>query len=98
MLKEVTMLRAERSRVRDDEAPPRLKQRGDISRLVQSMQRGSWVQEPHVRAKSFARVIRQLGGRAIVYRTSDLFSVCKVLEAPWMNGLDCGMPAKDQAC
>lgn len=73
-----------------------MKQRGEIARLVQSMQRGSWVQETHARAKSFARVIRQLGGRSIVYRTSDLFSVCKVLEAPWMNGLDSDRPALEK--
>lgn len=82
------MLRAERPRVRDDEAPPRLKQRGELARLVMTMQRGSWVQEPHIRAKSIQRMVRQLGGQATVYKTSELFSVCKVLDAPWMAGLD----------
>ena len=88
MLKEVTMLRAERPRVRDDEAPPRMMMRGEFARIVLTMQRGSWVQDTHVRAKSLQRAVRQLGGQATVYKTSDLFSVCKILEAPWMQGLD----------
>lgn len=82
MLGEV-MLRSERPRVRDDEAPPRQLTRSRIGMEVLTMRRGSWIQVTHAQAKSYQRVIRQKGGQATVYRTSELFSVCKVLEAPW---------------
>lgn len=80
------MMRSERPRIRDDEAPPRMMMRSRIERDVRLMVRGSWVQDTHARAKSMARVVRRLGGQAMVYRTSELFSVCKVLEAPWVDG------------
>lgn len=73
------------TRIRDDEAPPRVFPRSKIEREVLKMRRGSWVHVEHNRAKSFARVVRKLGGQATVYMTSDLLSVCKVLEAPWSS-------------
>lgn len=77
------LLRSERPRIRDDEPPPRQLMNSRIARDVLEMRRGSWVQVTHQRAKSYARVIRQKGGQAMVYRTSETFSVCRVLEAPW---------------
>lgn len=77
------LMREERLRIRDDTAPPRVSTRNRIERDVLLMSRGSWVQVTHARAKSIARVVRRLGGQATVYKTSEAFSVCKVLEAPW---------------
>lgn len=81
------MLRSERPRIRDDAPPPRMLTRNRIERDVRLMVRGSWVQVTHARAKSMARVVRALGGQATVYKTSDVFSVCKVLEAPWVESI-----------
>lgn len=77
------LMRSERVRIRSDEPPPRMATRSTIERDVRLMARGEWVQVTHARAKSMQRVVRALGGQATVYKTSELFSVCRVLEAPW---------------
>lgn len=80
------LLREERvPRVRSDEAPPRLGRSSAIERTVRLMARGDWVMVPHARAKSMQRVVRQLGGHATFYKTSDAFSCLKVLDAPWLD-------------
>jgi hypothetical protein len=83
------LLREERHpRIRADEAPPRLGRASAIERTVRLMQRGEWVMVPHARAKSMQRVVRQLGGHATYYKTSDTFSCLKVLDAPWLDQQD----------
>lgn len=77
------MLQAEKPRIRSDEAPPRAPRRGAMERDVLSMSRGDWTMRTHVQARSLQRVVRRLGGNATRYKTSEVFSVVKVLDAPW---------------
>lgn len=78
------MMRSERSlRIRNDAPPPRMTTRNKLEHEVRQMTKGSWVQVAHERANTVRRMVTKLGGQATVYKTSDLYSVCLVLEAPW---------------
>lgn len=76
----------EPARIRSDEAPPRLaRNKGGIEVTVRKMMRGEWLMMPHAQCKSHRAVVRHLGGSCSVYRTSELFSVIKILDAPWVE-------------
>ena len=79
------LMQAEKPRIRSDDAPPRLPRVGALKRTALAMSRGEWLMVSHAQARSMQRVVARLGGHATRYRTSDCFSVVKVLDAPWMN-------------
>lgn len=83
-MRELT-LQVEKPRVREGAPPPRLGRIGNLRSVVLTMARGEWSQVTHAQAKSMQRVVRELGGSATRYRTSEVFSCVKVLDAPWMQ-------------